>query len=60
MRDGAFGLSTGLFYVPGIFTPTDEVIALAAVAGEMGGMHVSHMRNEASGSSTASRKRSRW
>jgi len=49
MRDGAFGLSTGLFYVPGIFTPTDEVIALAAVAGGMGGMHVSHMRNEASG-----------
>jgi dihydroorotase/N-acyl-D-amino-acid deacylase len=49
MLDGAFGLSTGLFYVPGIFTPPDEVIALAAVAGEMGGMHVSHMRNEASG-----------
>jgi dihydroorotase/N-acyl-D-amino-acid deacylase len=49
MLDGAFGLSTGLFYVPGIFTPTDEVIALAAVAGGMGGMHVSHMRNEASG-----------
>jgi dihydroorotase/N-acyl-D-amino-acid deacylase len=49
MRDGAFGLSTGLFYVPGIFTPTAEVIALAAVAGEMGGMHVSHMRNEAAG-----------
>ena len=49
MLDGAFGLSTGLFYVPGIFTPTDEVIALAAVAGAMGGMHVSHMRNEASG-----------
>jgi len=38
-----------LFYVPGIFTPADEVIARAAVAGEMGGMHVSHMRNEASG-----------
>jgi len=49
MREGAFGLSTGLFYVPGIFTPTAEVIALAAVAGEMGGMHVSHMRNEAAG-----------
>jgi dihydroorotase/N-acyl-D-amino-acid deacylase len=48
MLDGAFGLSTGLFYVPGIFTPTDEVIALAEVAGGMGGMHVSHMRNEAS------------
>jgi len=49
MLDGAFGLSTGLFYVPGIFTPSDEVIALAEVAGRMGGMHVSHMRNEASG-----------
>src|SRR5678815_5532047 len=31
MRDGAFGLSTGLFYVPGTFTPTSEVIALATV-----------------------------
>ena len=47
MRDGAVGLSTGLFYVPGIFTPTDEVIELAKVAGAMGGIHVSHMRNEA-------------
>ena len=49
MLDGAVGLSTGLFYVPGIFTPTDEVIELAKVAGEMGGIHVSHMRNEATG-----------
>jgi N-acyl-D-amino-acid deacylase len=49
MRDGAVGLSTGLFYVPGIFTPTDEVIELAKVAGEMGAIHVSHMRNEAAG-----------
>jgi len=49
MRDGAFGLSTGLFYVPGIFTPTDEVIELAKVAGQMGGIHQSHMRNEAAG-----------
>jgi N-acyl-D-amino-acid deacylase len=47
MRDGAFGLSSGLFYVPGTFTPTDEVIALARVAGEMGGIYISHMRNEA-------------
>ena len=47
MRDGAFGLSTGLFYVPGAFTPTEEVTALARVAGEMGGIHISHMRNEA-------------
>lgn len=46
MRDGAFGLSTGLFYVPGSFTPTEEVIALAKVAGRFGGMHESHMRDE--------------
>ncbi|HEV8254829.1 MAG TPA: amidohydrolase family protein, partial [Vicinamibacteria bacterium] len=47
MRDGAFGLSSGLFYVPGTFTPTEEVVALARVAGEMGGIYISHMRNEA-------------
>lgn len=47
MRDGAFGLSTGLFYVPGNFTPTEEVIELAKVVGAMGGIHVSHMREEA-------------
>src|SRR5512139_371995 len=49
MRDGAFGLTTGLFYVPGIFTPTEEVIELAKEAGALGGIHVSHMRNEAAG-----------
>jgi len=48
MRDGAFGLSTGLYYVPGNFTPTEEVIEIAKVAGQMGGIHISHMRNEAS------------
>ena len=47
MRDGAFGLSTGLFYVPGNFTPTGEVIELAKVVGRMGGIHISHMREEA-------------
>ena len=47
MRDGAFGLSTGLFYVPGNFTPTEEVIEIAKVVGELGGMHISHMRDEA-------------
>src|SRR5256884_7240890 len=49
MKDGAFGLSTGLFYVPGTFTPTAEVIELAKVAARYGGMHESHMRDEASG-----------
>jgi dihydroorotase/N-acyl-D-amino-acid deacylase len=48
MREGAFGLSTGLFYVPGNFTPTEEVIEIAKVVGQMGGIHISHMRDEAS------------
>ena len=49
MKDGAFGLSTGLFYVPGKFTPIEEVIELAKVAARYGGMHKSHMRDEAGG-----------
>ena len=47
MREGAFGLSTGLFYVPGNYAPLQEVIDLASVAGEFGGIHQSHMRDEA-------------
>jgi N-acyl-D-amino-acid deacylase len=49
MLDGAFGLSTGLFYVPGNFTPTEEVIEIAKVVAEFGGMHISHMRDETTG-----------
>jgi N-acyl-D-amino-acid deacylase len=49
MEDGAFGLSSGLFYVPGTFTPTAEVVELAKVAGRMGGIYISHMRDEAGG-----------
>ena len=48
MKDGAFGLSTGLFYVPGTFTPTSEVVELARVAGRFGGFHSSHQRDDAS------------
>ncbi|HET7698041.1 MAG TPA: D-aminoacylase [Vicinamibacterales bacterium] len=47
MREGALGLSTGLFYVPGTFTPTDEVIELARAAGRLGGVHESHQRDDA-------------
>ena len=47
MEEGALGLSTGLFYVPGSFTGTDEVVALAAVAARYGGIYISHMRDEA-------------
>jgi dihydroorotase/N-acyl-D-amino-acid deacylase len=49
MKAGAFGMSTGLFYVPGAFTPIEEVIELAKVAGKYGGIHISHMRDEAFG-----------
>jgi dihydroorotase/N-acyl-D-amino-acid deacylase len=49
MQDGAFGLSTGLFYVPGNFGKTEEVIELAKVAARYGGMHISHMRDETTG-----------
>jgi dihydroorotase/N-acyl-D-amino-acid deacylase len=47
MLDGAFGLSTGLFYVPGNYAPTEEVIEIAKIVGQLGGMHISHMRDEA-------------
>ncbi|MEN9498138.1 MAG: hypothetical protein RL750_1037, partial [Bacteroidota bacterium] len=46
MRDGAVGLSTGLIYIPGTFTPTQELIALARVAGQYNGVYATHMRNE--------------
>ena len=47
MQEGAFGISTGLFYVPGSFTSTEEVIALSSVAATYGGIYISHMRDEA-------------
>ena len=47
MKDGAFGMSTGLFYVPGTFTPTEEVIELAKGAARFGGIHTSHQRDDA-------------
>jgi len=49
MRDGAMGLSSGLFYLPGAFAPTEEVIELAKVAAKYGGMYISHMRDEGDG-----------
>ena len=47
MEQGALGISTGLFYVPGSFTPTSEVIALSKVAAAYDGIYISHMREEA-------------
>lgn len=46
MDDGAFGLSSGLFYVPGRYAKTEEVIALARIAGARGGVYTSHVRDE--------------
>ena len=44
MEQGAFGLSTGLYYVPGSFAKTEEVIELAKVAAAAGGIYDTHMR----------------
>src|SRR5262249_3394252 len=43
MKDGAFGLSSGLFYVPGTFSSTDEVIELPKVAPPFGAISISHI-----------------
>ncbi|MDH4107834.1 MAG: amidohydrolase family protein [Gammaproteobacteria bacterium] len=48
MRAGALGLSTGLYYTPGSFATTEEVIELAKVAARYGGVYDSHMRDESS------------
>jgi len=50
MEEGAIGLSTGLRYVPGIYSSTEEVIELAKVAATHGGIYASHMRDEGAGS----------
>jgi len=44
MQDGAFGLSSGLLYIPGNFAAPDELQKLAAVAHQYGGFYASHMR----------------
>ena len=47
MDDGAFGMSTGLIYLPGTYAETDEVVSLASVVAAEGGIYASHIRNEA-------------
>ena len=49
MYDGAFGISTGLKYLPGTFSKVDEVIAISAVSADMGGFYTSHLREEGLG-----------
>ncbi|UTW58778.1 amidohydrolase family protein [Kordiimonas sp. SCSIO 12603] len=48
MKGGALGISTGLYYAPGSFSDTDEVIELAKVAARYGGVYESHIRDESS------------
>jgi len=46
MQQGAFGFATALIYPPASYTNTDELIALAKVAGKYGGIYISHVRGE--------------
>lgn len=48
MDSGAFGMSTGLYYAPGSYTSTDEVIALAKIVAKNGGIYDTHLRDESS------------
>ena len=48
MDEGAFGLSTGLYYAPQSYSKTEEVIELAKVAAAKGGIYDTHMRSESS------------
>jgi N-acyl-D-amino-acid deacylase len=46
MREGAVGFSTGLIYIPGTYSNTEEVVALARAASKYNGTYASHMRDE--------------
>ena len=46
MDEGAMGLTSALIYTPGVFASTDELVELAKVASQSGGMYITHMRSE--------------
>lgn len=48
MQDGAWGMSTGLIYVPSSYADTEELVAIAKVVSEHGGIYASHIRGEGS------------
>ena len=48
MKEGAIGMSTGLYYAPGSYSSTEEVIELARIAAQHGGIYDTHMRDESS------------
>jgi len=49
MQDGAWGMSTGLIYVPSSYASTEELISIATVVGQHGGIYASHIRGEGTG-----------
>ncbi|MEM0015038.1 MAG: D-aminoacylase [Zestosphaera sp.] len=49
LRDGAFGMSSGLIYVPGVFSEISELAELAKAVAAYGGVYATHMRNEGVG-----------
>jgi len=46
MREGALGVSSALIYAPGSYARAEELTALARVAGQYGGLYISHLRSE--------------
>jgi N-acyl-D-amino-acid deacylase len=46
MNDGAWGMATGLIYVPGTYSKTEELIELSRIVAEHGGLYASHIRGE--------------
>ena len=48
MEAGAFGLSSGVEYTPGLYATTEELIALAQAMAPFGGLYISHIRDEGS------------
>lgn len=46
MEEGAWGMSSGLIYPPGVYAQTDELVDLAKVVGRYGGLYASHVRGE--------------
>jgi N-acyl-D-amino-acid deacylase len=49
LAEGASGFSTGLYYAPNAMAPTEEVIAVAEALRAVGGLYVTHMRDESDG-----------
>jgi N-acyl-D-amino-acid deacylase len=49
MKSGAIGLSTGLAYLPGVYSKTEELVELAQAVAPYDGIYASHIRNQAEG-----------